>query len=412
MRFTVVTYGSEGDTRPLVEICRELMARGHQVRLWADRSTLAAAEKAQVPHVALAGDIRAAAAEGGALRRLMQRGDNVGGLLRATARLVNQSTGAWMDAVMDDARGADAVLFASLASYVGLSVAEAHGLPAIGLGLWPVAPTAEFPSPLMAPNLVPRCLNKLSHRVVNGQIWRLFRDAANQARRAHGLAPRRQPWEGYPVAYGISPSLVSPPRDWPERLKICGAWTSPSPDGWQPPPDLEDFLADGPKPLYFGFGSMVGFDCDRVLAAVIGAAQGRRAVFSPGWSGIRAAALPSNFHVIGPQPHQWLFPRMAVVVHHGGAGTSHTAARAGVPSVVVPFAADQFFWADRLRRAGVAPPPLKRARLSASSLRAGVDHALALSTPARALGHAMAGEDGARVAVDFILRQMDSTRRG
>lgn len=394
MRFTVVTYGSEGDTRPLVEVCRELMARGHQVRLWADRSTLVAAEQAHVPCAALAGDIRAAADEGGALRRLMHRGDNVAGLLRATARLVNHSTGAWMDAVMDDARHSDAILFASLASYVGLSVAEAHGVPAIGLGLWPVAPTAEFPSPLMAPNMVPRCLAKLSHRAVNGQIWRLFRDAVNQARRAHGLAPRRHPWDGYPVAYGISPSLVPPPRDWPARLKICGAWTSPPPDGWLPPPDLLDFLADGPKPLYFGFGSMAGFDCDRIVSAVIGAAQGRRAVFSAGWSGIRADQLPSNFHVIGPQPHQWLFPRMAAIVHHGGAGTSHTAARAGVPSVVVPFAADQFFWADRLRRAGVAPQPLKRARLTGHSLRAGVDQALALSDRARALGQEMAGEQG------------------
>lgn len=331
MRFTVVTYGSEGDTRPLVEVCLELMARGHQVRLWAERSTLASAAQAHVPHAALDGDIRAATDEGGALRRLMRRGDNVGGLLHATARLVNHSTGAWMTAVMDDARNSDAVLFASLASYVGLSVAEAYGLPAIGLGLWPIAPTSEFPSPLMAPGLVPRCFAKLSHRTVNGQIWRLFRDAVNQARRAHGLAPRRHSWDGYPVAYGISPALVRPPHDWPERLKMCGAWTSPEPEGWQPPPDLLDFLADGPKPLYFGFGSMAGFDSGRMLAAVIDAAQGRRAVFFPGWSGIRVDELPSNFRVVGPLPHQWLFPRMAVVVHHGGAGTSHTAARAGVP---------------------------------------------------------------------------------
>lgn len=412
MRFTVVTYGSEGDTRPLVGICAELMARGHQVRLWADRSTLASAEQTRVPHAALAGDIRAATEEGGALRRLMRRGDNVTGLLRATARLVNHSAGAWMAALMDDARDADAVLFSGLASYVGLSVAEAYGLPAVGLGLWPIVPTSEFPSPLMAPGSVPRCFAKLSHRTVNGLIWRLFRDGVNQARCAHGLAPRRHSWDGYPVAYGISPSLVRPPRDWPERIKMCGAWTTRQPEDWLPPPDLLAFLADGPKPLYFGFGSMVGFDRSRVLAAVIGAAQGRRAVFSPGWSGIQADELPSNFHVVGPLPHQWLFPRMAVIVHHGGAGTTHTAARAGVPSVVVPFAADQFFWADRLRRAGVAPPPLKRARLCGKSLRAGVDVALDMADRARALGRAMAGEDGVPVAVDFVLRQVDSAGRG
>ena len=100
---------------------------------------------------------------------------------------------------------------------------------------------------------------------------------------------------------------------------------------------------------------MTGFDNARLLDSLIGAMNGRRVLFHPGWSGIDPKALPANFLAISDTPHNWLFPRTAAVIHHGGSGTSHSAARAGVPSIVAPFAGDQFFWAERLRLAGVAP---------------------------------------------------------
>jgi hypothetical protein len=77
--------------------------------------------------------------------------------------------------------------------------------------------------------------------------------------------------------------------------------------------------------------------------------------FYPGWSGAESLNLPTNFCIIGDTPHDWLFPRTSLVIHHGGSGTTHSAARAGVPSVVLPFAADQFFWAEQLRQRSIAP---------------------------------------------------------
>ena len=123
-----------------------------------------------------------------------------------------------------------------------------------------------------------------------------------------------------------------------------------------------NFLAAGDAPVYVGFGSMTGFDGARLLDALIGAIAGRRALFHPGWSGIDPKALPDNFLAIGDTPHDWLFPRTSAVIHHGGSGTSHSAARSGVPSIVAPFAGDQFFWAERLRRAGVASAPVSGRR--------------------------------------------------
>ncbi len=143
-----------------------------------------------------------------------------------------------------------------------------------------------------------------------------------------------------------------------------------------PPPALANFLAAGEAPIYIGFGSMTGFDDARLLDALIEAMTGRRALFHPGWSGIDPKALPHNFLVIGDTPHGWLFPHTAAVIHHGGSGASHSAARAGAPSIVTAFAGDQFFWAERLRQAGVAPTAVDGRRPKAEAFVRALDSAV------------------------------------
>jgi sterol 3beta-glucosyltransferase len=301
--------------------------------------------------------------------------------------------------LLEDARDSDAILFSGLASYVGLAAGEALGKPAIGLGLWPLSPTAEFGSPLLPPWRLPGWLNRWSHHLISAAMWRMFRPATNAAlREVLGAPPRRAVWSDYPLLYGVSPQLVPQPRDWAGHWRICGAWQAPVARAldWQPPPALKAFLAAGPRPIYVGFGSMGGFNRKRLVRTLVEGVRGRRVLFWPGWSGIDGEALPANFHVLEAAPHEALFPLVSAVVHHGGAGTTHTAACAGVPSVVVPFAADQFFWADRLARAGVAARAVSQKRLDAAALARQLDFAERPGTQARAraLGQAMACEDG------------------
>lgn len=184
-------------------------------------------------------------------------------------------------------------------------------------------------------------------------LWRACRAATNAARARVRLPPRGAVWTYPPMVYGVSPSLVPAPADWAADVYLCGQWLATSP-AWTPPPALADFLAAGEAPIYIGFGSMAGFDGARLLHALIEALAGRRALFSTGWGGIDPNTLPGNVLAIGDTPHDWLFPRTAAAIHHGGSGTSHSAARAGVPSIVIPFAGGQLFWVERLRRAGVA----------------------------------------------------------
>jgi len=408
MKFVVVTYGTEGDARPLAALCRALMDAGHDARLLADGATLGTAQSLGVPATALAGDIKGTLQPGGSISQVVAKGSDFGGTAKALARIANAHANSWMRAVVAAGEGCDAIVASGLAAFVGLSSAEYLGVKAIGAGLIPITPTSEFASPFLPPRLVPWILNRLSHQMVNGLLWRAFRSATNDARATVcGMAPRREDWTRHPMLYGISPALVAQPGDWPANARVCGQWFPPAPD-WSPPSPLAAFLAAGEAPLYIGFGSMAGFDRQRLVRELIAAAAGRRALFNPGWSGVEATGLPANFYVVGDVAHAWLLPRTSLVVHHGGSGTSHSATRAGVPSVVVPFAGDQFFWADRLRRTGVATGPVNGKDLRAGDLARNIELAGSdgIRLRARETGERMMAEDGLATAVSAIEKIM------
>ncbi len=400
MKFVAVTYGTEGDTRPMALLCRALMDAGHSAHLLADAATLGYATGLGVPATGLAGDIRSVLRQDTALAK---KGGRFGNTANAFARIATANSEAWLRATVAAGEGSDAVILGGLAAFVGLSAAEALGIPAIGTGLIPITPTREFASPFLPPAMLPRWLNRASHGLVNGLIWRAFKTPINAARAAVcGLPPRRSLWTDHPMLYGISPSLVPQPADWPLPVRICGQWLAPVTD-WTPPPALAEFLAAGETPIYLGFGSMGALAGAEVMREALAALRGRRALFYPGWGGVTEADLPANVHLLTDAPHGWLFPRTALVIHHGGAGTTHAAARAGVPSVAVPFAGDQFFWADRLHRTGAAPAPVPAKGFSADRLARAIDEAdKAASRAAAALGASIAREDGFKMAVAAI----------
>ena len=407
MKFIVATYGTEGDARPFAALCRGLMDAGHEARLLADAATLGSAQALSVPAIALAGDIRGTLSRDHGIVGVVAKGGGFNQTARALARIANENVESWLRTIIEAGEGCDAILAAGLAAFAGFSAAEYLGARSIGSGMIPITPTAAFPSPFLPPKWVPRLLNRASHRFVNAMLWKAFRDKTNAARAMFKLPPRKAVWTGLPMVYGVSPNLLPTPADWPANVHLCGQWLAPCP-ARMPPPALADFLAAGEAPIYIGFGSMTGFDNARLLDALIEAMTGRRALFHPGWSGIDPKALPDNFLAIGNTPHDWLFPRTAEVIHHGGSGTSHSAARAGVPSIVTPFAGDQFFWAERLRLAGVAPAAVDGRRPKVEAFARALDFAATaqVRNRARVLGETMRAEHGvvdAVVALEHIV---------
>jgi UDP:flavonoid glycosyltransferase YjiC (YdhE family) len=298
MKFLVITYGTEGDTRPLAALSRALMNAGHEAHLLADGATLGSAAALGVPATALAGDMREAfQPKGGSGLAEGKAGLNDTAL--ALARIANFNAEPWLRAAVDFGKGCDALIISGLAGFVGLSAAEHLGVKAIGTGMFPLTPTAAFPSPFLPPGKLPRMFNRVSHHFVNGLLWRSFRKAINAARaRVSGLPARKSIWRGHPMLYGVSPSLLPPPADWPSNAYVCGQWLAPT-KHWAPPDALNEFLSAGEAPIYVGFGSMAGFDRRRLVDAVVGGLAGRRALFYPGWSGVETSRLPANVFVLG-----------------------------------------------------------------------------------------------------------------
>jgi sterol 3beta-glucosyltransferase len=403
MRFTLVTYGSEGDTRPFVALARGLLDAGHEVLLFGERSSIGIARSNAVSAHVLAGDVLDALPLANSTQELTTK--EVIRVFKRVRDVVNGNTDSWMKAISEHARGSDAVMFAGLAYFQGKVIAEALGKPRIGLWLQPAAPTTQFSSWALPPTRLPEWLNRFSYiaslprmlkhsygKEVDSSRRKIFGHSSNDKYNARGL-----------TLYGFSPHLIQRPHDWPQGHQVCGHWAL-SYGQWQAPAGLTEFLAAGSPPIYVGLGAASSFTRQSTLTKIVSAVNGRRALFYPGWSKIDATMLPDNFHVIGHTPHAWLFQKVSVVVHHCGAGTTHAAAQAGVPSVALPLGGDQLHWANALASAGVAAKYVNRRRLDASKLQQMIEFGERpeVRRCAKALGSKISLDDGVRNAVEAI----------
>jgi sterol 3beta-glucosyltransferase len=188
---------------------------------------------------------------------------------------------------------------------------------------------------------------------------------------------------------------------------VTGYWFLDLAGEYTPPPALLDFLAAGDPPVSIGFGSMVDHEKEEMTRLIVQALdQARqRAVLLGGWAELGFGQLPDNIFPLDFAPHDWLFPRMAAVVHHGGAGTTAAGLRAGVPNVIVPFFADQFFWGWRVAQLGAGPQPIPRKELSAQKLVGAIRQAVGdagMCARARVLGEQVRAEDGIAQAVELV----------
>lgn len=210
------------------------------------------------------------------------------------------------------------------------------------------------------------------------------------------------------MLYGFSRHVVPVPTDTERPRFATGYWVLPTPGQWVPPAGLEAFLARPGPVVTVGFGSMASRDARSLAQLVVSGvrAAGVRAVLVSGWGGLDAAASEDVFRA-DSLPYEWLFPRVAAVVHHGGAGTTGTAVRAGVPAVVVPFTMDQPFWGSRVEALGVGPKPIPRKRLTAEALADALRRAVGdadLRSRAAALGARLREENGVTEAVAHFER--------
>jgi UDP:flavonoid glycosyltransferase YjiC (YdhE family) len=405
MRISISTLGTRGDVQPYVALAQGLMRRGHQVQLAAPEQFAGFVTGHGVAFAALPGDFLAlldtpegkAAVAGG-------QGFSAGFKLLKHVRPLMRHL---LDVEWRTARdfSPDLLVYHPKA-LAATHIAERLGVPAVLASPLPgFTPTAAFPSPML-PFATLGPLNRVSHQLAirGGELlfskllraWR--RETLDLPERGSGAIPAA-------TLYAYSSHVVPVPRDWGPSVAVTGYWFLDEPR-WEPPQALRSFLDAGDKPVYVGFGSMPGLDPDRLASDVIAAlAQlGRRGILATGGGALRVENAPPHIHVIDTAPHDQLLPLTSAAVHHGGAGTTASALRAGIPMVICPFLGDQPFWGRRTTELGVAPPQLDRKHLHVDALASAIGATADAGMRERAaqLGALVRVEDGVGAAIGRI----------
>ncbi len=359
-RIVVITAGTRGDVQPYVALGQALRNAGYSVRLVTHPDFRAMVEDAGLAFISLGIPLRPhIESERG--RHFVEKASRPHRLLGEIFRTFLDHADTVLDRILEACRETDLVVFSPL-GFPAYHVAEARGIPAVAAYLQPLTPTGAFPAPV---GPFPRFLrnplfNRWTYAIASLFSWWMARGPSNRLRKRLGLKPMgfRGPFpeirrRGLPHLYAFSRHVVPRPPDWPAWAHITGYWFREAPP-FHPPADLERFLESRNPVVYVGFGSMRLPRPEKVLEAVFRALEAldAHAVMGTGWSGLPRLRHPRVYEV-QEIPHEWLFPRVNAVVHHGGAGTTATGLRFGRPTVIVPFLADQFFWGERVAALGV-----------------------------------------------------------
>lgn len=413
MNITIFSIGTQGDVRPFIALGLGLQAAGHKVRIASGKTCEALVVSHGLAYSPLTADFLEVMAKD---PRALQRGLNPLALMNTARRHLKDMSQHWATEGIAAAQGADLLLGNGMMAVLANSLGEALNIPMVETHLQPVTPCPDIPPMMLTPPTKPRngLINEMLYHVLRGITWRMLSAAYGPVRKSLNLPPL--PWYGpyyrqkkqdRRILYGYSPALLAPSKSWPTGVQVTGNWFLNGESHWQPSTALALFLARGDKPIYIGFGSMLSDDTDNLSTIIYEALalSGRRAVIATGWGGLAAQAQNNpNIFVIDAAPHDWLFPQVALAVHHGGAGTTAATIRAGIPSVVVPFFGDQPFWAWRLEQCGVAPKRLIRKTLSAEPLAKAIADASTgkMRIAAAELAQNVAKEDGVKTAITLL----------
>jgi sterol 3beta-glucosyltransferase len=413
-RLVIMALGSRGDVQPAVALGVGLAQAGYTVRIASYAQFEPLARQYGLGFHPIEGDITAILQSDGGREMLNSR--NPLKLVRVIRQSLRETYDQAISDLLEACEGTDLIVSLGAVYYAAASIAEAHNVPLYHAALQPLLHTTTVPNALLPlPPIDVGWSNRLSHRISDQMFWRMLRPIINDARRQCLDLP---PWpkhspittavsQGLTSLFAYSPTVIPKPRDWSENVHVTGYWFLPQIIDWQPPNVLIDFLADGSPPVYIGFGSMNNRDPKGTAELVVKAlAQtGERGVLMRGWGGLQADNLPDNILMIDETPHDWLFPRMRTVVHHGGAGTTAAGLRAGVPAIITPFFADQPFWARYVHRLGVSPAPIPRQQLTVDKLAQAIEQAVINDTmrqKAAEIGNKICVETGVRNAVAII----------
>jgi sterol 3beta-glucosyltransferase len=414
MRIAIIAMGSLGDVQPYIALGKGLKEAGYRVQLVTHENFAELVNSHGLEFCPVRGDIQSIA-ETKEMRELLEKG-NFLAITSYTAKQAQRAAIDWANDGIVACEGMDLLIVGVGGLYLGLALAEKLGLPLLQAYVFPFTPTKAFASVLFPQSLsqLGGWFNRLSHHLTRQIMWQGFR-TSDRLMRQQVLGLKAASFWGpynseilqqYPIIYGFSPSVIPKPSDW-HNTHVTGYWFLDSAPDWKPPSALMEFLESGSPPIYIGFGSMSNKNPEETTELVLEALEQtqQRAILLSGWGGLRTQNLPNTVFPIDSIPHSWLFPRVAAVVHHGGAGTTSAGLRAGIPTIIIPYFGDQGFWGEGVAQLGVGTKPIPRKQLTAQKLAEAIQQVLTdagMRQRAANLGARIQAEEGIAGAVAVI----------
>ena len=407
MNITILTYGSRGDVQPFLPLSLGLMARGHSVKLAAPSRFKGLVEGYGIQFVPLAGDPEDLS------RRFNNAGYNFIKMIREMMAHAIEIGADILRQTDEACRDADLIVHTFSHAVGAHTLAREKNIPDIHIQTFPMfTPTGDYPN-VTLPDLKLRVLNRFTHLASQKIVWWTSKIGFEQVRRRFGLSkrklyfpidkdPLRPPT---PILCAWSPGILSPSSDWISNIHVTGYFFFDLNTSYQPPVELQNFLDVGKAPICVSFGSMINRDAEKIDNIFREALKqtGQRGIILSGWSHMKRRSSTDLLY-LDAVPHDWLLPRCKMIVHHGGAGTTSAGLRAGIPTIIVPFTADQPFWGKRVHAIGVGPEPILVKNLSVERLVSAIAEAESkvFRERAQAVGQGIRGEDGVGHAINLI----------
>ncbi|KAF4536622.1 hypothetical protein BFW01_g5324 [Lasiodiplodia theobromae] len=422
MRITCLTIGSRGDVQPYIALCKRLMMEGHKTKIASHEEFGDWVRSHGIEFESVAGNPA----------ELMQLCVESGMFTATFLAKAHFTFRGWLSALLETAWKAcqdSDVLIESPSTMAGIHIAEALEIPYFRAFTMPWTRTRAYPHAFaVQEKKMGGTYNFLSYVLFEEVFWKATASQVNTWRKKTlNLAPtslKKLQINKIPFMYNFSPSVVAPPLDFSDWVRVTGYWFLDESQNYKPPKDLLDFIdrarCDGKKLVYIGFGSIVVEDPKAMEKSIIEAVLKAdvRCILSKGWSDRLGkdekpkveVPLPPEVHQINSAPHDWLFKQIDAAAHHGGAGTTGASLRAGIPTIIKPFFGDQYFFASRVEDLGVGVH-IKKLNVSALSRALWTaTHDDRMITRARLIGERIRQEDGVGEAVKTIYRDLEYAR--
>lgn len=392
MKIMLLTAGTRGDVEPFLALARAAGARGHRVRIAVPDNS--GADTTGLETVSLRMDFA---------QLVSDQGVSPGAGAKAFRTVIRPALGRLLSAAVEHiiAFAPDVVVYHPKVLTAPVA-AERLGIPAVLVETIPsLTATREFPPPFITTaSLGP--LNRASYRLANVAALMFKREVAAALQ---ALPPRPGTGTGRPATMiAISPQLLPRPADWPHTVHLTGHWSGNSAER-EGDQELTDFMEGGGF-VYAGFGSMKAGDPRARGEAIVEAARrnGLKTLVASGWGGIEIPPMAKGGDVLVRESvnHHLVLPRASAAIHHGGAGTVHAVVRAGIPSVVVPFIADQPFWGHLVHQRSLGPEPVPYRKVTSDRLTHALAQLVSCREQAARVGERIRKENGAAVALDAL----------